>query len=113
MIPGNRVKPPVALLLALLVVLAPAVRADQARDDRWRADLDFLASELPKRHVNLFFLMSRQQFDQAVNDLRQAIPNLSDTEVITGMARIVAMAGDAHTRLSLPSAYFRSLPLRL
>ena len=103
------------LLLALLPTLPPAAGADPARDDRWRQDLTFLSTELPKQHANLFFVMPRPQFDQAVSELMQAIPALSDAEIETGMARIVAMAGDAHTAITLTQtpAGFRSLPLSL
>ena len=103
------------VLLSLLPALLPPVRADQARDNRWRQDLTFLSTELPQRHANLFFVMPRAQFDQAVSELIEAIPTLSDTEVMTGMARIVAMAGDAHTEvaLTLTPPGLRSLPLSL
>ncbi|MGA2267419.1 MAG: hypothetical protein ABSH44_03015 [Bryobacteraceae bacterium] len=103
------------LLLTLLPALSPAARADQARDDRWTQDLTYLSTELPKRAANLFFVMPRTQFDQAVSGLMQAIPSLSDAEVVTGMARIVAMAGDAHTAIWLTQTPpgFRALPLSL
>ena len=55
----------------------------------WREDLDFLAEELPKRHVNLFSTMSQAQFAQAVSELRQRIPVLARHQVIVELARIV------------------------
>ena len=55
------------LLLALLPALPPPARADQARDARWSQDLTYLSTELPKRAANLFFVMPRAQFDQAIS----------------------------------------------
>jgi len=82
----------------------------------WREDLDFLAEELPKRHVNLFHTMTRAQFDQAVRALRERIPALARHQVIVELARIVALIGDGHSRLDLadgPQIAFRRYPLRL
>lgn len=54
--------------------------------------------------------MSRAQFESAVSDLDQRIPELTDPEAIVGMMRIVAMAGDGHTAI-WPA--FRPLPISL
>ncbi len=69
---------------------------------QWKQDLHYLAQELPKRHPNLFFKMSREQFGNAVEKLEQSIPDLNDKEVIIELARIVSMVGDGHSRLTLP-----------
>jgi hypothetical protein len=76
-------------------------RRPTARDNRWRQDLGYLATELPQRHVNLFFQMPRTTFEAAVQDLDRAIPSLTDAQVMVGLARIVALAGDGHTNLWL------------
>ena len=34
--------------------------------EKWREDLQFLATELPKRHKNLFHTMTREQFEKAI-----------------------------------------------
>jgi hypothetical protein len=102
------------LLLTLLSFCGPAI-ADGARDAAWRQDLDYLATQLPQLHPNLFFHTPRAVFDQAVGDLRNAIPSLPDPDVMVGMAAIVALAGDGHTNLWLTQrpAAFRMLPLRV
>jgi len=101
------------LLLALC--LSHLAAADAARDARWQADLDTLATQLPQLHPNLFFKVSRADFNQAVADLRAAIPQLSDAAVMVGLARITALPGDAHTNLFLTqrNSAFRLLPLQL
>jgi uncharacterized protein (TIGR03437 family) len=99
------------LALLLLAVLGPL----SAADPRWQQDLDTIATELPRRHPNLFFQSPRAVFDQSVADLRAAIPGATDAEVLTGLARLVALAGDGHTNLFLTQANprFRLLPLTL
>jgi len=101
-------------LIAALFAAAP-LAAQTSRDDRWRQDLTYLATELPRRHVNLFFQLARPTFDAAVQDLDRAIPSLTDAQVMVGLARIVALAGDGHTNLWLTNTAtgFRRFPLTL
>jgi hypothetical protein len=102
------------LFLTLLAFCGPAI-ADGARDAAWRQDLDYLTTQLPQLHPNLFFRTPRAVFDQAAADLRDAIPSLPDTDVMVGMATLVALARDGHTNLFLPQrpGTFRTLPLRV
>jgi uncharacterized protein (TIGR03437 family) len=102
-------------LLAIALLMISTAFADAARDARWREDLDMVAVELPRRHPNLFFKTPRSVFDQAVADLRNDIPSLSDPEIMVGLARLAALPGDAHTNLFLTqrNASFRLLPLQL
>ncbi len=73
--------------------------SDAQRIEHWLDDLNTLASELPKRHKNLFFRLSREEFETDVAALREALPNLSNREIVVRMMRLVARVGDAHTTL--------------
>ena len=77
----------------------PAQGVDAAAAEKWRADLRFLAEQLPKRHKDLFHEMSREQFAAAVKDLDRRIPTLTREQVIVEFARIVALIRDGHTRI--------------
>ena len=81
-----------------MLVSLPAVAADPVR---WRQDLQALATELPRRHVNWFAAVNRQQFEPAVAELDRAIPDLTDSGAIVGLARIVALGNDGHTAILL------------
>jgi len=92
----------------------PPVTADGARE--WREDLRFMASEMEKRHRNLFHTVSRERFEAAVRSLDARIPSLARHQILVEMARIVAMVGDGHTNLAPtrdPRVGFRTYPLRL
>jgi hypothetical protein len=93
-------------LLAALVLgaLAGAPRSLPAQRPRltaeqWRADLRYLATEVPRRHKNAFHAVSRAAFDSAVAELDARIPTLGRDEIVVGMMRIVAMVGDGHTNI--------------
>ena len=72
------------------------------RDQQFRDDLHYLATELPKRHINPFHQISAAQFQSAVSALDRDIPLIGDTEIMVRMAQIVASIGEAHTSLALP-----------
>jgi hypothetical protein len=100
---------------AFVLILLAAPLLSQSRDDRWRQDLQYLASNLQKTHPNLFFQVKQQDFNQAVAQLDASIPSKADHEIIVEMARIVALAGDGHTSLSLTQnrTGFHTYPLKL
>jgi tetratricopeptide (TPR) repeat protein len=65
----------------------------------WREDLRYFAEELPKRHKNAFHAMTREQFETAVKDLNDNIPNLKSEEIFAGFLKLIAMVGDGHTSI--------------
>ena len=90
-------------ILCAVFAAAPAVVAQTApeltREEKWREDLKFLAVELPKRHKNLFFKITRERFDREVAKIGESVPKLSDSEIRLALWRLAAMIGDAHTRI--------------
>jgi hypothetical protein len=85
------------LLLLFACSSSPAIGQNDAA--RWREDLRFFASELPRRHRNLFDHMTREDFDAAVRRLDVRIPSLGKAEITAELARIIGMIQDGHTRL--------------
>ena len=86
------------------------------REGRWLQDLDFLATELPLRHINLFFQLSQQEWEDAVHQLKLAVPELTDEQITLEMAKIVAKIGDGHTNLRIwdnNGAEFHLYPLSI
>ena len=63
--------------------------------------MQYLARELPNRHVNAFHTISREAFTAEVERLDAAIPRLNGDEILVGLMRIVALVGDGHTHLDL------------
>ena len=100
---------------AFVLILLAAPLLSQSRDDRWSQDLQYLVSNLQKTHPNLFFQVKQQDFSQAVAQLDASISSKADHEIIVEMARIVALAGDGHTSLSLTQnrTGFHTYPLKL
>jgi hypothetical protein len=81
-----------------------AVEAQRApeltREEKWRGDLMFLFAELPKRHKNLYFKITRERFDREIAGIIESVPKVSDSEIKLALRRLTAMIGDPHTRIS-------------
>ena len=102
--------------IALFLLTSP-LWAQSSRDQGRRADLNVIATEIPKAHPNFFFQLNPADFNQAVQALDAQVPNLSDAEFYVGLAKLVALAGDEHTSLSLSgpaaaNAGFQQFPLQ-
>ena len=102
--------------IALFVLTSP-LWAQGSRDQARRADLNVIATVVPKAHPNFFFQLNPADFNQAVQALDAQIPNISDAEFYVGLAKLVALAGDEHTSLSLSgpaaaNAGFQQFPLQ-
>jgi hypothetical protein len=118
---------PVARHLLALALLSPSIPAAQqpppraaaltpAEARRWRADLRYLAAEMPRRHANLYHSMSRAEFITAVRRLDARIPSLRREQVILELARLAARVGDGHTNVAPArdaKIGFHAIPLRL
>jgi hypothetical protein len=99
---------PGGLTLALLLTACTAQNATtNITPDAWRADLRYLAAELPRRHVNAFHTITRERFAEEVARLDAAIPRLTSDESVVGLMRTVALVGDGHTHLDLPPSFPR------
>jgi len=79
----------------------------------WREDLHSLASELERRHRNLYWRVTPDEFAGSVAALDDRIPELTDEQIIVEMERIVALV-DGHTLLPLfqVEVNFQVYPLR-
>ncbi len=86
-------------VLARAQSLAAQNPRELSRDEKWRQDLSYLYTELPKRHKNLFFKITGARFDREVARIIEAVPKLSDSEIRLELRRLTAMIGDPHTRI--------------
>jgi hypothetical protein len=110
-----------ALLLTTLlaapprsVAVAPAPQVIDAQ--AWRADLDTIAAELPQRHPDLFYRMSRAAWDSALAATRERLPTMTRDQAIVAFMELVALGNDGHTAISPafdPALKLRYYPIEL
>jgi hypothetical protein len=94
---------------------APQVDLTALSADQWRADLRYLAEQMPKVHVNLFHTMTPAQLDAAVAALDRRIPSLNTDEILVGLARVTALVQDGHSGVIGPLTFASqtNYPLKL
>ncbi len=81
---------------------------------RWQQDSHYLATELPRLHLNAFHTIDKQHFEEEVAKLNSAIPNLQTNGIKVGLQKLVAMIGDAHTGFDFGNfSIANRLPLEL
>jgi hypothetical protein len=84
---------------------------DKVTLKQWAQDLDFLSTELPKRHKNLFHNISESEFLTQIEELKAKLPSMDQHEILVGLMRIIASVGDSHTTLGYRPQ--QALPLML
>ncbi|HEX8904632.1 MAG TPA: hypothetical protein VF771_07305 [Longimicrobiaceae bacterium] len=107
--------PTAALAVTMLAVSIPARAQRQAMTpEAWRADLRFAADSFLARDRS-FGEEARARFRTAVAALADSADRLTNEEIIVGVAKAVALADNAHTRLYLARnrSEVRRLPVRV
>lgn len=70
--------------------------------EKWRADLEFFAAELPSRHANAFHHITRERYDSEIRTLDRKIDHLNGDQIYVGLNRIANLIGDGHTFVVIP-----------
>ena len=96
----------VAAFVAVLAMGGSTPKAPSARVLRWREDIAYLASRLPQVRVDGLGSVSRAAWDSAASRLEAVVPQLSDGQLLAGLARMVAMLHDNETYLQFPAEPF-------
>lgn len=73
---------------------------------KWTADLKYVKRELPALHKNLFFYLSKEEFDSEMEELISKVGVLSDLEIKARLARIVNSVRDSHTSVNIRGEQF-------
>lgn len=76
-----------------------AQTADSSRHEKWRRDIDYYAEQLPKLHKDLFFHLSKEDFEREVELIREGVSKLDDDQIILRLVKLTASVGDGHTQL--------------
>lgn len=66
----------------------------------WRQDLHLIATELPRRHPDLFYRMTHATWDSAVKSIDRRLPAMTRNQAIVNLMELVALPHDGHTSLN-------------
>jgi tetratricopeptide (TPR) repeat protein/DNA-binding CsgD family transcriptional regulator len=90
-------------------------------NEKWAEDITYLTDNIEKVHKNPYHSVSKTVIETAFSDLKGKIPRLSENEIVTELARIIAMIGDGHSALNIfnfhngngSTVKFHILPVKL
>jgi tetratricopeptide (TPR) repeat protein len=86
-----------------------------SRDDGWRYDLRFFAREVKRRAYDPFRHAPESTFDTAFKELSDAVPHLTDLQIVAGLMKLLRPLGDGHARIIPPKTWEdarQTLPLQ-
>lgn len=63
----------------------------------WEKDLDYLKTELPKKHIDLFFKQDKTSFESEIDELKKQANKLSDFEMAIKLQQLMVKFGDSHS----------------
>lgn len=102
------------ILFLLTLTLSHTVLAvDINSQAKWNQDIDYFAAQLSERHVNLFRVVPKAEFERDISTLRAQLPNLTDMEINMQLMAITHKIGDGHTSVPLWNQSLDSLPVEL
>lgn len=66
----------------------------------WQSDLRYLQSSVHSDYANLFYNISAEVWDKAVDDLYLKIPDMDKYQIVAGFVELVALFKIGHTRIN-------------
>lgn len=63
----------------------------------WIEDIEYIQTQLPNCHIDLFSKISQADFDIQIENLVNEVPELEENEIICKIMKIFAQVGDSHT----------------
>jgi hypothetical protein len=80
---------------------------------KWNQDIDYFATQLLERHVNLFRVLPQAEFERDIAAIRSNLSNLTDMQISLQLMAIAHKIGDGHTSVPLWNQTLDSLPVKL
>ncbi|MCH7676981.1 hypothetical protein IH879_18830, partial [candidate division KSB1 bacterium] len=105
--------------IIILALSAQGFPQNTMTAQKWQEDVRYLQNLITTERSNLFHVITREEFEQAAEELHAQIPKMERHEIIVGLARLVAMFRIGHTNLPIlpwrrnhdPNIGFHRFPL--
>ena len=89
------------ITILILTVFSINSYSQEIETENWITDLNFLKSELPKKHKNLFFKITKIEFENGIEKIIKQLDKDNDIETSIKLTQLIAKIGDSHTNLSI------------
>jgi hypothetical protein len=92
----------IAAVIALVIASAHPASAQDPKPftaAAWREDVRTIARELPARHPDAFFRVTRERWDSAVAATETSIATMTRNQAMVALMELVALVKDGHTSI--------------
>ncbi|HEV7860722.1 MAG TPA: tetratricopeptide repeat protein [Pyrinomonadaceae bacterium] len=96
-------------------IVGLAETGKMSRDEGWQYDLQLLAREVRRKAYSPAHHWSSEDFETEAKNLNDAIPKLTDMQIVVGMMKLMRKVGDGHTGIigsTERAEFLQSLPLQ-
>lgn len=83
----------------LLPFLFLSIYSQEISSEDWKTDINFLKSELEKKHKNLYYKISKNEFENDLNKIIQTLDTDSDEITSIKLDQAIVKLGDSHTKI--------------
>ena len=87
------------IITLILTIFSITIYSQEIETENWTTDLNFLKSELPKKHKNLFSKISKNEFESGIDKIIKQLDKDTDIETSIKLYQLIAKIGDSHTSL--------------
>jgi len=88
-------------IILILTFFSISTYSQEIETQNWTTDLNFLKSELPKKHKNLFYKISKVEFENGIEQIIKQLDKDTDIETSIKLTQLIAKVGDSHTNLNI------------
>ncbi len=101
------------IIFLLLIVFSISTFGQEIETQDWITDLEFLKTELEKKHKNLYFNISNEQFGKELNSIKKELAIDSDLQTAIKLNQLISKTGDSHTLIDISKLVKRTKDLPL
>lgn len=105
------------LSIFAVFILGNFCYSQKADIDEWSADLDFYHKTLEERHIDLYHLISKDEFALEIKKIKEQLPQLNHFQVTLELMRLTHKVGggkgDGHTAVPLWGMKLHKYPINL
>ncbi len=83
----------------MIIMFCSLSSAQEERFKAWKNDIEYLKTELPKRHKDLFFRIDKTTFEGKLDELSNSLSKKTKSEIVISLQKIIAEMGDDHTSI--------------
>ena len=91
---------------------SPVIPPEKNRTELWTEDIDYLSSQLKAKQYNFSVLISGQNFDNTLNNIKNSIDSLKDYEIYIKLQQLIASFHIAHFIIYPSSTLLHAIPIR-